>query len=300
MKRLTLALMGVLALTACDRSKKQLEQTLVQVQQISAEKDSLLKDVMATQQLFSEINSEMARVRNPNASKPMAAGAGELPNPSPADQRAAILDKIKTLTGRLNEAESRLAASRDRVRKLSADNAALTAQLAQYDSTIAAYRTIIDNQKAEIASLTDQVAALSGQVKTLSGEKAQLTEEKTQLTSNVSSLTTERNTVHYVIGTKDELRRKGIIVKKGGVIGVAATDIPATNLDPAMFTTIDKTKVADIAFPKANKSYKILSRQDVAALEPAPNKNGEIRGGLHIKNAEQFWAAGKFLIIVEQ
>ena len=39
-------LVAVLAIAACDRSKPELDKTLVQMQQISAEKDSLLKDVI--------------------------------------------------------------------------------------------------------------------------------------------------------------------------------------------------------------------------------------------------------------
>ena len=62
--------LAVLLVAACDGSKKELEKTLVQVQQISAEKDSLLKDVMATSQFIADVNSELAKVKSRNASSP--------------------------------------------------------------------------------------------------------------------------------------------------------------------------------------------------------------------------------------
>lgn len=288
---------AALALTACDNSKAELQKQLEQVKLISSEKDSLLKDVMATSQFIADVNTELSKVKDAKAGKPTKGGAGELPNPSPADQRAQMLERIKALTERVNEAESRLAASRQRVASLSGDNAALTKQLAQYDSTITAFKSIIENQKAEIASLTSQVAALQGENTVLKADKAQLTTEKEVLTTEKSALTVERNTVYYVIGTKDELRKKGIIVKKGGILGVAATDMPATQLNPADFTSIDKTKVASIDLPKADKSYRILSRQDVGATEQ-PVKGG-YKTAIKITNAEQFWSASKFLIIVQ-
>lgn len=295
-KTILMAFAAVLALSACV-SKDKYEKELEQVKMLSAEKDSLLKDVMATTQFIADVNTEIAKVRDAKAGKPVVGAAGELPSASPAEQRAQMLDKVKNLTQRVNDAEARLAASRQRVAALSGDTETLKTQLAQYDSTITAFKSIIENQKAEIASLTAQVAALTGENVTLKSEKAQLTTERETLTQEKAALTTERNTVYYVIGTKDELRKKGIIVKKGGILGIAATDIPATTLNPADFTAIDKTKVSSIELPKADKSYRVLSRQDPAGISLAPK--GGYKGSITITNAELFWAASKFLIIVQ-
>ena len=218
---LALAALAVTAL-ACDGSKKELEKTVAQMQQISAEKDSLLKDVMSTSQFIADVNTELAKVKSRSAGKPVAGQAGELEsNMTPAQQREAIKAKVAELTQRLNESESRLAASRNRVRDLTANNAQLSSQMAAYDSTIASFKTIIDNQKTEIASLTEQINALQAENTTLKAEKATLTAEKTQLTAEKDQLTTEKNTVYYVIGTEDELFKKGIIQKQGGMLGLA-------------------------------------------------------------------------------
>ncbi len=294
-------LVAVLAVAACDKSKPELDKTIAQMQQISAEKDSLLKDVMQTSQFIADVNTQLATVKSRNAAKPVKGTAGA-PETSltPAQQRDAIKDKIKELTDRLNEAESRLGASRNRVKELTTNNAALTSQLASYDSTIAAFKTIIDNQKTEIASLNDQLTALQTENAGLRADKVQLTSDKTQLAADKSTLTSERNTVFYVIGTKDELLKKKIIEQAGGALGIGKTQVPARDLNPSDFTAIDKTQVTQIAFPKADKTYKVITRQDVGSLETAPDKNGRIKGGLKITNADKFWAASKFLIILEQ
>ena len=172
--------LAALAVTvvACDGSKKELEKTVAQMQQISAEKDSLLKDVMSTSQFIADVNTELAKVKSRSAGKPVAGQAGELEsNMTPAQQREAIKAKLAELTQRLNESESRLAASRNRVRDLTANNAQLSSQMAAYDSTIASFKTIIDNQKTEIASLTEQINALQAENTTLKAEKATLTQQ---------------------------------------------------------------------------------------------------------------------------
>jgi hypothetical protein len=300
-KMLWIPLVLATLVAACDKSKPELEKTLAQVQQISAEKDSLLKDVMSTSQFMAEVNTELNNVRNVNAGKPVQGKPGEMENNlTPAQQREAIKAKVKELTERLNQSESRLAASRKRVADLTGTNSGLAKQLAAYDSTISAFKTIIENQKAELASLTEQVTALAGENVALKAEKAQLTTEKTQLTEEKSSLVTERNTVYWIAGNKDELIKAKIIEQKGGTLGLGKTQVPARDLNPADFKAIDKTKVSEIAFPKADKAYKLVSLQDVSALETAPDKNGRIKGGLKVKDAEKFWAASKFLILIEQ
>lgn len=287
---------ATLGLSACV-PKADLQKQLDQVKLISAEKDSLLKDVMTTSQFIADVNGELARVKTANAGKPTKGGTGELENPSPAEQRTQMLARIKEITDRVNEAESRLAASRQRVAKLGGDNAAFTKQLAQYDSTITAFKSIMENQKAEIASLTQEVSALKGENVQLKTEKVALTTEKEVLTTEKTALTVERNTVYYVVGTKDALRKKGIIVKKGGLLGLGATDLPATALNPADFTSIDKTTTAEIPLPNAAKTYRVLSRQDLGATDK-PVKGG-YKTAIKITNAEQFWGSSKFLIIVE-
>lgn len=301
MFRTSFVVLAVLSLVACDRSKPELEKTLLQVQQISAEKDSLLKDVMQTSQFIADVNTELAQVRQRNAGKPVQGVAGEMESSmTPAQQRDAIKTKIKELTDRLNQSESRLVASRKRVADMTANDASLQAQLAAYDTTIASFKAIIENQKAEIAQLNDQLASAKAEVASLTQDKAALTTEKTQLTTVKDSLTTERNTVYYIVGTKDELLQKKIIEQTGGLLGIGKSQVPARDLSPAAFTAIDKTTVSEIPFPKADKAYRLVSLQDLTALDVQPDKSGRIKGGLKITNAEKFWAASKYLIVMEQ
>jgi outer membrane murein-binding lipoprotein Lpp len=300
MRKFTLAAATVIALVACDKSKPELEKTLVQVQQISAEKDSLLKDVMATSQFIAEVNTEIAKVRTRNASRPTNAAPGETEgNLSPAQQRAALLSKVKEITVRLNDVEGRLSASRKRVADLTGTNSDMSKQLAAYDSTISSFKSIVDNQKAEITSLTEQVTNLNGQVTQLKSDNVQLVSDKTNLTDERDKLTTERNTVYYIVAPKDELIKKHLIEQTGGTLGLGKVQVAARELNPADFTSIDKTKVSEIPLPKSDKHYRIVTRQDLAALETMPEK-GRIMGSVKIKNPDMFWSASKYLIIIEQ
>ena len=299
MRKLAL-LMAVVSIAACDRSKPELEKTLVQVQQISAEKDSLLRDVMATTQFIADANSELSKVRASASSKPKVTETGENEGKlSPSQQRAQLLDRIKAITVRLNEADSRLSASRKRVAMLDTNNVSLKTQLAAYDSTITSMKSMIENQKSQVLDLTNQVNSLTTENTSLKAFNVQLTTDKTSLTDERDKLTTEKNTVYYIIGTKDDLLKRHIIVQQGGMLGLGKVQVPAQQLNPSDFTSIDKTTVQSIPLPNA-KPYKIITRQDVAGLDTPPDEKGRIRDAIKIKDANQFWANSKYLIVIEQ
>src|SRR5579872_6606179 len=201
MRKLALLMAAVVAIGACDRSKPELEKTLVQVQQISAEKDSLLRDVMATTQFIADANSELSKVRASASAKPKITETGENEGKlSPSQQRTQLLDRIKAITARLNEADSRLSASRKRVAMLDTNNVSLKTQLAAYDSTITSMKSMIENQKSQVLDLTNQVNSLTTENTSLKAFNVQLTTDKTNLTDERDKLTTERNTVYYIIG----------------------------------------------------------------------------------------------------
>jgi regulator of replication initiation timing len=212
---------------------------------------------------------------------------------SVAERRADVLQKVKELTARLNDSEERLVSTRKRVAEMTGKNAAMSAQLASFDSTIASFKTIVDNQKVEIANLNQRVDALTS-------ENSQLKVDNVHLVADKSQLTNERNTVYYVIGTKEGLLQQHIIEQTGGMLGIGKVPVPARELSPSAFTSIDKTMVSEIPFPKANTPYRVITRQDLSALETAPDKHGVVVNALKIKDPDAFWAASRYLIVVER
>ncbi|MEP7177391.1 MAG: hypothetical protein ABI860_12650, partial [Gemmatimonadales bacterium] len=146
-----------------------------------------------------------------------------------------------------------------------------------------------------------QIATLAGRVDTLTTEKGHLETTKAALTDTVANLTQYKNTVYYAIGTKDELMKRGVITKEGSkflVFGGTRLE-PARNLDPANFTAIDKTSNTSIPLPRTDKKYKIVSRQSPNFLAPGVAKDGKISGAVEIAQPEEFWAASKYLILVQ-
>lgn len=260
---------------------------------ISAEKDSLIRDLTETTRLITDVSVELATIRTtPATNAPVVGGEG-----MKSDDRAEVLAKVRQLTARIRQSESRLATTRRRLDSLTTSSDSLRAALTAYAITVADLEGMLADQKTTIQTLTDQIG-------TLTQQNIQLAAEKSELEDTVSVMDERENEVYYVIGTKKELMSRGIISEEGGTrflvfTRTGETLVPAAVLDPAQFTKADRRTLTELAMPKANKDYRVISHHDLAYVEADRMNNGKFRGTLRITAPTSFWAPSKFLIIVE-
>lgn len=309
MRALRILLPCVVLLAACDTKAKQQLATLahtdsLRTDSIVAIKNDLLNEVMTSTQFVNSLNDEMAKLKSRKPARLATALSKESDINAIKEERAAVVARIKELVARLDSSESRVATLRARAARLSAHDSTLVAQVAQYEKTIADLRQTVEQQKAEyeatIARQNTQIAALNSKVDTVNRENVKLSGEKVALIDTVSNLTAEKNTAYYVIGTKDELVKRGILVEEGHkrllVIGGRSVSA-ARDLDPSKFTKIDRLKDRVINLPDGE--YTIFSRQNPTFASPFEMRDGKIRGGLRVTEPEKFWEPSKFLILVK-
>lgn len=295
-----IALLSAVALAACDNGAKQQLATLshvdsLRVDSLGSVRKDLLEEVMSSAQFVNEINTELAKARALAAQNPV-----QLDNNSELQQvneeRKRVMARITHLVARLDSVQTRLATSRRQAAALSKQDSALLQQVAAYEKTVADLQASAAQERTtfqqQIEQQNAQIAQLNGQVDTLNNVRA-------ELTGQVSELTTDKNTVYYVVGTRDELIQKGVLVAEGQkrfwLVGSRHIE-PARQLDPSAFTKIDRLANTKITLPEG--TYEIISRQDPSFATPAENKDGKISGALEIQQPEQFWAPSKFLILV--
>src|SRR5215467_10018962 len=164
-------------------------------------KNDLLNEVMSSTQFVNDLNTEVAKLKSRKSSKltPTASRESDITNVK--EERANVVAKVRELVARLDSSEARVASLRARAARLSARDSTLVAQVAAYEKTIISLRQQVEQQQAQLAEVTQENVRLVG--------------ERAALTDTVTQLTAERNTVYYVIGTKDELIRDGILVEEG-------------------------------------------------------------------------------------
>jgi predicted nucleic acid-binding Zn-ribbon protein len=261
---------------------------------VAAAKDSLVRDLAETTKLLSDINTEIVKVSTARKSNEPVVGAEGVTT----NDRAMVLKRVQDLTTRLSANERRLAASQKRLKQLTGESDSLKSTLTELQATIDGLSQTLESQKNTIATLEADLTGVKQQVTTLS-------EEKAMLTDTVSAITTRENTVYYVIGTRKELKDRGIIVEEGGTRFLIFTRTgevlkPAANLDPSVFTAIDRRTVTEIKLPNPDKEYQLVTNQAISYSNIPPDAKGRIKGSLQITSPERFWGQSRFLILVER
>ena len=265
-----------------------------QMTTVAAAKDSLVRDLAETTRLLSDINTEILKVSNTRKPvEPVVGGEGLATN-----DRAMVLKRVQDLTVRLKGNESRLAASQKRLKQLTSESDSLKSTLGDLQATIDGLQATLESQKNTIATLEADLTGTKQQVATLS-------EEKAVLTDTVSAVTTRENTVYYVIGTRKELKDKGIITEEGGTRFLIFTRTgevikPGANLDPAGFTMVDRRTLTEIKLPDPAKEYQLVTNQNIAYSNIPLDAKNKVTGSLQINSPEKFWGQARFLILVER
>ncbi len=281
-----LALVGALACQG--KPSAALQARIDSLQNASNERDRLVQEMAQDARMISDISAELTKVQ--------VRGKLNVSSESPGQaSRDSMVQKVRYIATRLTQNEASLRSSERRVRSLTSLSDSLRNTLS---ATIANYDSVISGQRT-------QLIAFAAQLDTLKGENMALTAVNGALKDTVNDLSLRENTVYYIIGTKDELVQRGVVEETGGsrflfVLWKSGKSLqPARTLDTSAFTAIDKRQVTTIPLPDTTKAYRIASRQDLSSLATPPGGDGKLHGTVRIAQPEHFWAASKFLIIVQ-
>src|SRR6266853_897545 len=277
MKKLKFLLLSVVfALAACGTSAET-ERKLAELETANAQKDSLMQEVAISSRLISDVNAELAKARIRNNRLHVSS---ESPITAANDT---LIAKLRYVVARVGETERALNESRERIKSLTTLSDSLRSTL---DTTVGNMQAVIASQRTTIDLLTEQVNTLT--------------------TENVA-LRDSLSTGYYVIGTRADLKKKGILTEQGGgrvlfiLWRTGKTLQPARNLDPSLFTAIDTREVTQIPLPSASAQYQIASLQDLSYVAEE-RENNKFSGvpSLTITSPVDFWRTSKFLIIIRE
>jgi predicted nucleic acid-binding Zn-ribbon protein len=236
-----------------------------------SEKEAALQQFVTT---FNEIQDNLNAIKEKEKIVSGSAKSGDVK--SKEDQIKEDIQAIYDLMGknknRINSLTKKLKASKVKIEGLEQMLATLQAQLTEKDNEI-----------------TD----LKGQIEALNIELTNINTNYEEIEQEVEVKTEKLNTAFYAFGTSKELKEKGIITKEGGFIGMGKSSKLKDDFNRDYFTKIDvtQTTVINIGAKKAKiltthptSSYKLIGEKSVEKIE--------------ITNAEDFWGASKYLVII--
>ena len=286
-----------------------LQRQMVMYERISAEKDTLLREVRDAHILIEAVAEQLRRMDGSPGelesmdSTTMAMGGpdslvaaagevgvdpvGEIPA-GPGTYRDAMLRKLESVRRRLADVEDSSRVRGERLLEAAKDNDRLRAEVEEHLRTI-------EGQKDLIATYLVRIAELETQVTALTDSTRKLTEANEILADSLQRLTMRANTAWYVVGSREQLVRAGVLTEEGGILGFGKSLAPSRAMTRNVFTRIDRMRDTMIALPEA-KEYRIVSRHDPGLVSVTVDRS--LGGTLRIKDPERFWSASGWLIIV--
>jgi flagellar biosynthesis chaperone FliJ len=253
------------------------------------QKDSLTKKVIARDSeinewmmTFDEIEKNIASIKEKEKIISSTSNA-ELSK----DKRQMVLDDIKYINTLLEQNKKKIAS--------------LTAQLQKSGGTIKAMQTKIAELEASVKQNENEIADLKTTLVTKNFEIVQLNTQMTVLQDSISqknekinSQISVMNKAFYAVGTYKDLNAAGVLIKKGGFLGLGKKESLAANFSDTAFVQIDVTVTKSI--PVNAKSAVLISSHPSGSYELVTDKDKKIVS-LEIKDPALFWKISKYAVV---
>jgi cell division protein FtsL len=318
MRRLMALALPVALLAACDRGAPppgSASDTGLAVARSSRAKDSLIilkdslladrqrqlslqsqiiGDATVSARLVAEIERDLSRVRSLRVRGDTTQIESAIASTSA--QLATVQKKVTALINRLNASEARLRQIRNDSASHAASDATMMSQLREHEQSIAELRATVEQQRTEITMLEQKVDSVVR-------ANIVLVSQRDSVIIVANTFAAREDSVFVVIGNERELTQKGLVRREGGTLllfGRGKTMVPGRTLDPTHFTVLSKARDKQIMLPRADKDYRIISRQALEYTDLTKPRDAIVRGTLTITDSERFWAPSKYLILVER
>ncbi len=171
----------------------------------------------------------------------------------------------------------------------------LNKKLKNANVKIKGFEEAIANLEKAIAEKDGQIADLKTQVESLNIELSNLQVNFEELEQENQVKEEKINTAFYAIGTSKELKEKGVITKEGGFIGIGKATTLKNDFNKEYFTKVNIAELTSL--PIGAKKAKILTNHPSSSYKLVGEKPVE---KLEITNAEDFWSASKYLVIITE
>ncbi len=207
--------------------------------------------------------------------------------PEGINSRDKIAKNILILNGLVDENKKQIAYLSSEVKKYKKGNSELylalkdnKRKLQDYENQLEAFR-----QELLVKDFTDDELNMTIDNLIIESELLRIQADKYR---------TDLSTGYYVCQNKRALKRQGLLVEKGGVLGIGQTTVlNAEAANENNFTSIDIHKVRDIAIH--GEKPELVTNHPEGSYE-FQRKNNMVTY-LHIENPEKFWRSSKYMVV---
>jgi len=275
------AVATVVALASCNNQQAQVDALSAKVDSLQAISDLKDSSMGMLAETMADIQNNIATIKEKEGiiSVSLAEGANESQIQSDLEAIRQALENNKKKVAKL---QAQLSKATKNNKELEAIIGTLNAQIEQQNAEISKLNSMLEEKDIEIGFLNNAVIRLSTSVDSLATVKEDVDQKLAAATDNIE-------TGYYIIGTKSELKEKGLL-ETGLFKGKKATG----NVDESLFTKVNVTELTSL--PLNVKKAQLISTHAEDSYSLDEDAEGMIT--LNIKDKETFWKTSKYLIIL--
>jgi hypothetical protein len=281
-KKWMFVLVSVISMQACNDQAEEAPEPVDEQAYVDEikEKDSIMQLIFAS---MDDIEAELVKTKEKE-------GILSLNSPYPENpgipQKDRILLDIQLLSHLLDENKQKIEEYKLRVSNLKNGERKYAGQIAEFENMIKDRDAAIEKYKELVAILETDRVMFTQRIDSLkkSGvEKDEVIKQKDE----------QLQTAYMAKGTRRELKSKGIIESKGGVLGMGRTNTVSPTVSKTQLTSLNIQLVTSI--PVNSKKAKLLSVHPPSSY--VLNREGDEITTLEIINVEEFWKNSKYLVL---
>lgn len=277
---LSVALVAVM-LSSCVENSKKYQTLLAEKEALAVENQNIENEFNASMGIINEVENNLQAIRD---------AEGILLVKQEGSERDQLISEILQIKEVMAANHARLDSLNDALAKSNRNNANLRAQIKKLQAQLVEKEEMISNLQAQIAEKDGQIANLNTEVSNLNSNLNSANNEIENLNFKNKAQDVALNSVFYVIGTKKELKEKGVILNPKKVL---TSGVPAN-----AFTMADKREATSFVI-NAKKAVVLTNHaKDAYNLVPGTDAEGKKNVTLEITDPDKFWEVTKYLVVL--
>ncbi|MBQ8463614.1 MAG: hypothetical protein IJ544_05810 [Prevotella sp.] len=253
------------------------------------ERDSVMNVNEQQRQVLDDLTATLVEVSSSLDSIAVGEGMLRESNEGPVLTKRQMLDNIAAF-------KETLAANKERLAELERNLAGRTDELAKLSTLVKHLNQELEAKQARINQLEEELQSANANIDRMRAEMNDMTttigSQQDEINAQREAMQTQDealNTGYYVIGTKGELKSKGLV--SGGNI-FKKKKVNYGSIEEEQFTKVDIRETTQFNIP--SKKVKVLTEMPSDSYTIMTTGNSSV---LKVTNPSRFWGISNFLII---
>lgn len=288
--------LGVVLATGGCAWKQERDQLRAEKVQLTGEKEKLASQLQSLQAQSTEANTTLDEVQKgleEIRAKELKVIQSSIRVAQEGQGRTAGRDRLEAELQMIREAVHK---NLEKLARLEKANKASGVRVAALEKLGEELKKALEEKGAMVAELETRVGDLSRTVQTQASSLAEKDETIHKGESDIAQKTKELHTAYVAVASKNVLKQKGVVERKGSIAGLGGRWIETGKFDPEVFREIDITQETEVSIPAPAGKVRVVTGQPKESYEIVDG--GPTASRLAVKDPAAFWKGDRYLVVM--